>query len=99
MGKMHHVLNKIAESPIIGHLAFLLGEEVRNEKKNCCINALRNADMRYCTGRDHIRSNRSTNDLGRYRLCAKCQDIDDPSLMVKSVRTSMTRQKNDRFNY
>jgi hypothetical protein len=32
-------------------------------------------------------------------LVAKCQDIDDPSLMVKSVRTSMTRQKNDRFNY
>jgi hypothetical protein len=25
MGKMQHVLNKIAESPIIGHLAFLLG--------------------------------------------------------------------------
>jgi hypothetical protein len=70
MGKMQHVLNKIAESPIIGHLAFLLGgEEFRNEKKNCCSDVLRNADMRYCTGRDHIRSNGSTSDSGRYRLC------------------------------
>jgi hypothetical protein len=28
MGKMQHVLNKIAESPIIGRLAFLLEEGV-----------------------------------------------------------------------
>jgi hypothetical protein len=37
MGQMQHLLNKIAESPIIGHLAFLLGGGSFKMKKRIAV--------------------------------------------------------------
>ena len=41
----------------------------------------------------HHHSRKSTESLLNKELIVKCQDIDDPSLTVKSVRTSMTHLK------